>query len=237
VVQSITFRYRDLFEMRLALMAAGRARCLVVPNGAAVRAWEWALVDFEVDAEGRATVAAGRVVTAGDTLCVEFERRDWERLSEFATPWDQRPTDPGIPPPPSFPSMSHEGSHALVVEDQRASRKMITIFLSALGLTVRATASAEQALEVLEGQSFDLVVLNLGLPGMSGLALCKELRRRPDTATVPILILTGNASEKYERYALRAGANDYVTKPVPQPEFRARVLALVRRGRPSQHDK
>jgi CheY-like chemotaxis protein len=201
-----------------------------------VTAGQWALAVFEVSSGKRATAAAGRVVAAGEELRLEFESRDWERLMVFATPWKPSLDESESIPQPGSPRRETmpKGSRALVVEDERVSREMVTTFLLGLGMAVRPSATAERALELLSEDSFDLAVLDLALPGMSGLELCEAIRRLPGPAhRMPILILTADGSDTSSKRSFEAGADDFITKPVPVLEFRARVLALIQRGAPS----
>ncbi len=218
--------------MRAALEQSSSKRALALPGTVDVREGEWILAVFEFEVGGRATAAAGRVVVRGGQASVGFESRDWERLIEFATPWDTG-AEAEEESPPSIPQDSSrqvEQSRILVVEDERISREMVTTFLLGVGLSVRAVASAEEGLEAIRTESFDLMVLDWTLPGMNGLDLCKRIRTFEAYQAIPILFLTANRSDESARQAFAAGADDYIFKPVPVLEFRARVLALLRRA-------
>lgn len=206
-------------------MVAG-ARMALKLDDIQAPAGEWAVALFEIST-GKATAAAGRVIQVGDDRYIEFERRDWERLASFTSP-----SDASIDPVPE--PRVRQGARALVVEDERVSREMVASFLLGLGMVVRPTATAERASQWLDTEHFDLAVLDLALPGMGGLELCESIRRRGDAAQgLPILILTADGADETARRASKAGADDFITKPVPVLEFRARVLALLRRGRES----
>lgn len=232
-MQTITIRFQDLQEMHNALSVAGARMALRVDDRAEAKAGEWCLALFEISTGKRATAAAGRVVRVGDELYMEFERRDWERMTEFARPWSaEAPSGRMESSPPE--STTRVGARALVVEDERVCREMVTSFLLGLGLVVRPSSDAERALGLLDAERFDLAVLDLALPGMDGLALCKAIRSRPAPMQgLPVLILTADGSQQTAEQAFAAGADDFITKPVPVLEFRARVLALLRRGRAS----
>jgi CheY-like chemotaxis protein len=229
-VQTVAFRFEDLDQMRDTLSQAGLDMALVMDASAQANVGEWVLAVFEVATGKRATAAAGRVVRAGRGPSIEFEQRDWDRLVEFATPW--QPSSEATTETTRVPDSVTHGARALVVEDERVSREMVTTFLLGLGLVARPTATAERALELLDRENFDLAVLDLALPGMDGLELCGAIRRRTDRArSLPILILTADSSEMSSKRSFHAGADDFITKPVPVLEFRARILALLQRKR------
>jgi CheY-like chemotaxis protein len=228
----VTFRFGDLSEMQHAMTIAGARMALRVDDEQHPSSAQWALALFEIATGKRATAAAGRVVTVGEETYIEFDRRDWDRLTEFAAPWSTTPRAENVDEPPE--STPRQAARAVVVEDERVSREMVTSFLLGLGLVVRPASTAEHALELFDRESFDMAVLDLALPGMSGLELCEAIRSRTDSLqSLPILILTADSSDDMAKRSFRAGADDFITKPVPVLEFRARVLALLRRGRGS----
>ncbi len=114
----------------------------------------------------------------------------------------------------------------LVIDDQEAIRSLLARALSASGFDVALAASAEEALERVEGEDFDLYVVDQMLPGMSGLALVKELRRRGRRG---ILMLTAKDAVADRVLGLEAGADDYLGKPFAIEELSARLHALGRR--------
>ncbi len=229
-VQTVAFRFEDLVQMRDALSEAAQDMALAMDASTQANVGEWVLAVFEVATGKRATAAAGRVVRGMRGPCIEFELRDWDRLVEFATPW-QSASEATTETARVTESAAH-GARALVVEDERVSREMVTTFLLGLGLVARPTATAERALELLDRESFDLAVLDLALPGMDGLALCRAIRQRTDPVkSLPVLILTADGSEDSAKRSFDAGADDFITKPVPVLEFRARILALLQRQR------
>jgi DNA-binding response OmpR family regulator len=118
---------------------------------------------------------------------------------------------------------------ALVVEDDPDIVELLVHYLSADGWTVDAVADGRQALERIRSESYQLLVLDLQLPGMDGLALCTEVRRDKRTRDVPIVMLTARADETDRIVGLELGADDYVVKPFSPKELVARVRALFRR--------
>lgn len=119
----------------------------------------------------------------------------------------------------------------LVVEDDEALRDTIVYNLHADGYETLATADGAQALELARQPAIALVILDIMLPRVSGLDVCRQLRARPETADLPIMMLTARAEESDIVVGLELGADDYVTKPFSWSETRARVRALLRRGR------
>ena len=116
----------------------------------------------------------------------------------------------------------------LVVEDESKLRDLLRSFLEREHLTVLTAASGADALALASHTEPDLVVLDLGLPDVSGLELVRELRRGSD---VLVLILPAMSSEEDRIRGLELGADDYVTKPFSPRELILRVLAMLRRGR------
>jgi len=118
---------------------------------------------------------------------------------------------------------------ALVVEDDPDIVELLVHYLSADGWTVDALADGRRALERARAGGYQLVILDLQLPGMDGLALCAELRREPATRDLPIVMLTARGDEADRIVGLEMGADDYVVKPFSPKELVARVRALFRR--------
>ena len=126
-----------------------------------------------------------------------------------------------------------DSSTILLVDDEEAVRKVLTFPLERDGYTVVQAADGEEALVRFEAQHVDLVVLDIMLPKLDGLEVCKRLRA---TSTVPIIMLTARDDELDKVLGLELGADDYITKPFSIREFRSRVKALLRRARTPWHD-
>ncbi|MBF6591445.1 MAG: response regulator transcription factor [Ktedonobacterales bacterium] len=118
----------------------------------------------------------------------------------------------------------------LVVEDDADIREALVYNLRQEGYVVLAATDGAAAVELARQQVPALVLLDLMLPRMDGLEVCRRLRAQPRTAGVPILMLTARAEETDKIVGLEMGADDYVTKPFSWAEVRARVRALLRRG-------
>jgi two-component system KDP operon response regulator KdpE len=115
----------------------------------------------------------------------------------------------------------------LVIDDEPQIRRVMRATLASQGYTVTEARSGEEALEMLRGEQPDLILLDVNLPGMGGLEVCREIRERSD---VPIVMLTVRNTEKDKVQALDAGADDYVVKPFGIEELRARIRAALRRA-------
>jgi DNA-binding response OmpR family regulator len=118
----------------------------------------------------------------------------------------------------------------LVVEDERKLRDLIRSYLERAGITVLSTGSGAEAISMATDAAPDLVVLDLGLPDVSGETVARELRAMPG---IRILMLTAKAAEEDRIRGLELGADDYVTKPFSPRELVLRVQAILRRGEPS----
>jgi two-component system, OmpR family, KDP operon response regulator KdpE len=114
----------------------------------------------------------------------------------------------------------------LVVDDDPQIRRVMRVTLTGHGYEVDDAKNGEGALEKLRGERFDLVLLDVNMPGMGGLEACRAIRGQSDVA---IIMLTVRDSEADKVDALDAGADDYVTKPYTQPELLARIRAALRR--------
>jgi DNA-binding response OmpR family regulator len=115
----------------------------------------------------------------------------------------------------------------LLVEDERKLRDLVRSYLERAGFTVLSTASGAEALNLAASASPDLLVLDLGLPDVSGETVAREVRT---AGTVPILMLTAKSGEEDRVRGLELGADDYVTKPFSPRELVLRVQAILRRG-------
>ncbi|MBL8589186.1 MAG: phosphate regulon transcriptional regulator PhoB [Methylobacteriaceae bacterium] len=122
----------------------------------------------------------------------------------------------------------------LIVEDEEALSLLLSYNLEAEGYVAERVARGDEAeLRLLEGPP-DLVILDWMLPGLSGLEVCRRLRARDATKTLPVIMLTARGEEGERVRGLSIGADDYVVKPFSLPELMARVRALLRRSRPER---
>ena len=121
----------------------------------------------------------------------------------------------------------------LLVEDDKALVELLTFHFRRADFEVEATPDGEDALLLAREQAPDLVILDWMIEGVSGIEVCRRLRRLPETANVPILMLTARGEEADRIRGLETGADDYVTKPFSPRELIARVQAVLRRVRPA----
>lgn len=118
----------------------------------------------------------------------------------------------------------------LVVDDEPDLVELVAYNLKREGYEVASSADGEEALEKIRTQRFDLVVLDLMLPGIQGLELCRAVKADPRTASLPVIMLTAKSEEADRVTGLETGADDYVAKPFSPRELAARVRAVLRRA-------
>jgi two-component system phosphate regulon response regulator PhoB len=121
----------------------------------------------------------------------------------------------------------------LLVEDDHALVELLTFNLRREEFAVETTADGEDALLIARESPPDLVILDWMIEGVSGIEVCRRLRRLPETANVPIIMLTARTEEADRVRGLETGADDYITKPFSPKELVARVAAVLRRMRPA----
>jgi DNA-binding response OmpR family regulator len=126
-----------------------------------------------------------------------------------------------------------DSSTILLVDDEDSVQKLLTYPLERDGYRVVAARDGEEALRLFESEPVDLVVLDIMLPKLDGLEVCKRLRAE---SSVPIIMLTARDDEFDTVLGLELGADDYITKPFSIREFRSRVRALLRRAGSTRHD-
>ena len=261
-MRNVVYRFERLDEFARSLRGSDQE--LMMPTGERVDDGEWVLAIFEIGgARGRATAAAARGVARDDERVLLLERRDWERLVEFAdassarvraslaivdepsavvaeAPPDDAPTlveatasdAPQSERRSTFPPLSAPpGARVLVCDDDADVRDVVCAMLEAVGLKADGVPSAEDALDRMRATCPDLLVLDWNLPGMTGIELCRLVRREPKLEGVPVLFLTGHVSSKDVVEAFASGADDYVVKPFRAPELGARIFGLLRRTR------
>ncbi len=123
--------------------------------------------------------------------------------------------------------------HLLIVEDEAALVELLRYNFEQEGFRVSAAADGEEALVMVAEDPPDIIVLDWMLPHLSGLEVCRQLRRRTETRAIPIIMLTARGEEGDRVRGLESGADDYLSKPFSPRELVARVRAVMRRVRPS----
>jgi len=123
--------------------------------------------------------------------------------------------------------MSNDDAHLLIVDDDERIRGLLQKFLMRSGFLVSTARDAAHARRILSGLEFDLIVLDVMMPGEDGMSLCRDLRK---TITTPVMLLTAKGGTDDRITGLEAGADDYLVKPFHMEELLARLRALVRRA-------
>ncbi|WP_170344290.1 phosphate regulon transcriptional regulator PhoB [Ruegeria atlantica] len=129
--------------------------------------------------------------------------------------------------------MSADQPTVLVVEDEMAQREVLAYNLEAEGFRVSKAANGEEAMLLVDEDSPDIIVLDWMMPNLSGIEVCRRLKSRPDTRSIPIIMLSARSEEVDKVRGLETGADDYVVKPYSVVELMARVRTQLRRVRPS----
>ena len=129
--------------------------------------------------------------------------------------------------------MSNLQPRVLIVEDEPPLVELLSYNLEKAGFQIHIARDGEEALLAVEERKPDLILLDWMLPYVSGIEICRRIRRNPETRNVPIIILTARGEEDDRIRGLEAGADDYVVKPFSPSELVARVRAVLRRTRPA----
>ena len=143
----------------------------------------------------------------------------------------------GIATPRRDTQASSMKPHVLIVEDEAALVELLRYNLAQSGFRVGVAGDGEEALRSVQEDVPDLILLDWMLPLMSGIEVCRQLRRQTGTANVPIIMLTARGEEGDRIRGLDAGADDYVSKPFSPTELVARIRAVLRRIRPALADE
>jgi len=133
------------------------------------------------------------------------------------------------------PVLESDRPRILIVEDDPDITASLKYSLEKeSGYRVLSAGTAEEGLALATGKRVDLILLDLALPGMDGLELCKSLRRKAETSSLPIIMLTARVEETDKVVGLELGADDYITKPFSIKEVLARIRAVLRRTAPPE---
>lgn len=123
--------------------------------------------------------------------------------------------------------------HVLIVEDEPAQREVLAYNLEAEGYRTSRAEDGEQGLLLVAEDAPDVIVLDWMLPNVSGIEMCRQLKLRPETRSIPVIMLSARSEETDKVRGLETGADDYVVKPYGVGELMARVRAQLRRVRPA----
>ena len=121
----------------------------------------------------------------------------------------------------------------LIVDDEPAQLELLRYNLEQAGFDILQASNGKAALDIVETEQPDLLVIDWMMPEASGIDVCRQLRSRPETKALPIIMLSARGEEGDKSLGLDTGADDYVTKPFSPRELVSRVKALLRRARPS----
>ena len=125
-------------------------------------------------------------------------------------------------------------ARVLIVEDEESLVTLLSYNLQSEGYTVVHTPSGTDAVMMMQEERPDIVILDWMLPGLAGIEICRQIRARPDTKGLPVIMLTARGEEGDRIRGLQTGADDYVVKPFSVSELVARVKALLRRASPER---
>lgn len=120
-----------------------------------------------------------------------------------------------------------DATRVLVIDDEPQIRRLLTVSLAGRGFHVESTATGTEGIDRLEQDRFDVLLLDLGLPDMDGVTVCRQVRQE---SQIPIIVISVREGEKDKVAALDAGADDYITKPFGIDELLARIRANLRRA-------
>ncbi len=129
--------------------------------------------------------------------------------------------------------MAVDQPRVLVVEDEPAQREVLAYNLEAEGFAVSRAQNGEEALMLIAEDAPDIIVLDWMMPNLSGIEICRRLKIKPETRSIPVIMLSARSEEVDKVRGLETGADDYVVKPYSVLELMARVRSQLRRVRPS----
>lgn len=125
-------------------------------------------------------------------------------------------------------------THVLIVEDERDLSRVLAYNLKQAGFDVVTAYTGEMALRAVKEERFDLVLLDLMLPDLPGTEVCRRLKQNPETARIPVMMVTAKGEEVDRVVGFELGADDYVVKPFSVREIVLRAQAILRRGEPAE---
>jgi phosphate regulon transcriptional regulator PhoB len=130
-----------------------------------------------------------------------------------------------------------DAQHILIIDDEPDIVDLVAYNLKKDGFIVSTAPDGEEALRKINSEKFALIILDLMLPGIQGMELCRMLKKSPSTENLPIIMLTAKVEEIDRILGLETGADDYITKPFSPRELVARVRAVLRRAAPKTEEE
>jgi DNA-binding response OmpR family regulator len=124
----------------------------------------------------------------------------------------------------------------LIVEDDKNISKLVKYNLEKAGFACEATITGEEALDILNNQPIDLVILDIMLPKMDGLEICKRIKQNQKFSSIPVVMMTAKGEEVDRVVGFELGADDYIVKPFSPRELLLRIKAILRRGQVKEKD-
>jgi putative two-component system response regulator len=124
--------------------------------------------------------------------------------------------------------LTHPHATVLVVEDDESNLRLLVRLLKAQGYLVESANSGEAAIDIIARHQPDLVLLDVHLPGIGGLEICRRIKQTSATRLIPVVLVTGDAAREHRIAGIHAGADDFLTKPFDAEELQARVGSLIR---------
>ncbi|MBD2655117.1 MULTISPECIES: response regulator transcription factor [Synechocystis] len=116
---------------------------------------------------------------------------------------------------------------ALIIDDSSTERSIISDFCQKLGINVTTAISGEEALEKLSQAVPDVIILDIVLPGRSGFEICRELKDKDQTKSIPVILCSTKATDMDKFWGKRQGADAYITKPIDQEEFNTVIKQFI----------
>ncbi len=161
------------------------------------------------------------------------QRADW--TLDLSSPLrDSGPTDDEVETESTSTAETAQG-HLLVVDDNANNRDIVSRLLQRQGYSVVTAENGAQALELIKGETVDLVLLDVMMPVMDGIEACRRLKDDPDTRLIPVIIMTALGHVEHRVRGIEAGADDFLTKPVNRNELLARIQTSLRLKQTVEH--
>ena len=120
-------------------------------------------------------------------------------------------------------------TNILIVEDDKMSQDMLSRRLRRAGYSVTIVETGKSAIEIIKHESFDIILMDIGLPDMDGLDVTRQIKQNPNLKSIPIIALTAHAFKEDFESALAAGCDDFDTKPIQLPRLLSKIEQLIKK--------